>query len=97
MKVLIYISWPVKAWCITDAHVATLRERFPDVAFLHAATQQDARRVIEDVDAGFTPFLTSEMVAAAPRLRWVHSSAALGLTQATRSCGGSPRSTLCSG
>ena len=76
MRVLIFISWPVKAWCIDDAHVATLRERFPDVDFVYAATAQDARRHVEDVDVAFTPFMTPEMVAAAPRLRWVHSSAA---------------------
>jgi D-2-hydroxyacid dehydrogenase (NADP+) len=76
MRVLIYISWPVKAWCIDDAHVATLRERFPDVDFVYAATAQDARRHVEDVDVAFTPFMTPEMVAAAARLRWVHSSAA---------------------
>ena len=76
MRVLIFISWPVKAWCIDDAHVATLRERFPDIDFVYAATAQDARRHVEDVDVAFTPFMTPEMVAAAPRLRWVHSSAA---------------------
>ena len=74
MRVLVYISWPVKAWCIDDAHVETLRERFPDVDFVHAATAQDARRCVEEVDVAFTPFMTPEMVAAAPRLRWVHSS-----------------------
>ena len=76
MRVLIFISWPVKAWCIDDAHVATLRERFPDVDFVYAATAQDARRHVEDVDVAFTPFMTPEMVAAASRLRWVHSPAA---------------------
>jgi len=76
MRVLIFISWPVKAWCIDDAHVATLRERFPDVDFVYAATAQDARRHFEDVDVAFTPFMTPEMVAAASRLRWVHSPAA---------------------
>src|SRR3954462_5996910 len=76
MKALVNISWPVKAWCISDAHVATLRERFPEIEFVHAATLPDARQAIEDVDLAFTPFLTPEMIAAARRLRWVHSSAA---------------------
>ena len=75
MRALVHISWPVKAWCISDTHVATLRDRFPEVEFAHAATLRDAREVIEDADVAFTPFLTPEMVAAAARLRWVHSSA----------------------
>jgi phosphoglycerate dehydrogenase-like enzyme len=76
MKILIYIRWPVRAWCIPDQHVAVLRDRFPGIDFEHVITQDDARRAIEDVDIAFTPFLTPEMVAAAPRLKWVHSSAA---------------------
>jgi phosphoglycerate dehydrogenase-like enzyme len=76
MRALVHISWPVKAWCISDAHVKTLRGRFPDVEFVHAATLHDAQQTIEDVDVAFTPFLTPEMVTAARQLRWVHSSAA---------------------
>lgn len=76
MNVLIYISWPVKAWCIDDAHVATLRERFPDVAFVYETNLDDAGRALRDADVAFTPFLTPAIVAAANRLRWVHSSAA---------------------
>ena len=76
MKVLIYISWPVKAWCIDDAHVATLRELFPAVSFVHETTLDDAGRALETADVAFTPFLTPDIVAAAQRLRWVHSPAA---------------------
>jgi phosphoglycerate dehydrogenase-like enzyme len=76
MKALIYISWPVKAWCIPDAQVAALRAAFPDIEFLYAATRDEAADLVRDADIAFTPFLTAEMVASAPRLRWVHSSAA---------------------
>jgi len=76
MRVLIYISWPVKAWCISEAHVALLRARFPDTMFLHARDLPDARAALGDVDVCFTPFLSADMVRAAQRLRWVHSSAA---------------------
>lgn len=75
MNVLIYISWPVKAWCIPDTQVAALRQRFPEIGFVHVADLDAARRVIADVDVAFTPFLTPDIVAAASRLRWVHSSA----------------------
>lgn len=76
MRILIFISWPVKAWSIADSHVDALRRRFPDVEFVHAGSRDEAAARIHDVDAAFTPFLTAEMVASAPRLRWVHSSAA---------------------
>ena len=75
-RILIHIHWPVKAWCIPDAHVDALRSRFPDVEFVHARTLEDAAGIIPGVDAAFTPFLTPPMVASAGRLRWVHSSAA---------------------
>src|ERR1051325_3258940 len=76
MKVLIYINWPVRAWCIPDAKVAALREQFPDVMFVQTNERDAVRGLITDVDVGFTPFLTPEMVQAARCLRWVHSPAA---------------------
>lgn len=76
MKVLVYVHWPVKAWCIHERHVARLRERFPDVTFDHVVTHDGVRQHIHDADIAFTPFLTPDMVGTAQRLRWVHSSAA---------------------
>jgi phosphoglycerate dehydrogenase-like enzyme len=76
MKVLIYISWPVKAWCIGDEHVSALRQRFPDVTFVHETNLDAAGRTLADSDVAFTPFLKPEMIPTAERLRWVHSSAA---------------------
>lgn len=76
MKILIHIVFPVKAWQIPDAHVAAIRARFPRVEFVHTRTLDEARAAIVDVDACFAPRLTSEVIAAATRLRWVHSSAA---------------------
>src|ERR1044071_4215245 len=77
MNVLIFISWPVKAWCISDANVALLRERFPDIRFDHARDQAEAATMVGEADAAFTPFLKPEWATpeAAPRLAWVHSSA----------------------
>jgi phosphoglycerate dehydrogenase-like enzyme len=66
----------VKAWCIPDAHVDELRQCFPDAEFVYARTRDEAAEAVRTADAAFTPFLTPEMVASAPRLRWVHSSAA---------------------
>lgn len=76
MRVLIHILWPVKAWSIPDAKVALLRDRFPEVAFVHSPTRDAVLRDIDDVDACFVPFLTPEMVRAARQLKWVHSPAA---------------------
>ncbi|MEO7998033.1 MAG: hypothetical protein ABI852_11345, partial [Gemmatimonadaceae bacterium] len=76
MRILIHIQWPVKAWSIPDAHVAALHQAFPDVEFVRVHNIDDAARAILDVDAAFTPRMTAEMVASAPRLRWVHSPAA---------------------
>jgi phosphoglycerate dehydrogenase-like enzyme len=76
MRILIFISWPVKAWSIPDARVDELRARFPDVDFVHARTVDEARPLIADADVAFTPFMPAEMVASAGRLRWVHSPAA---------------------
>jgi phosphoglycerate dehydrogenase-like enzyme len=76
MRVLVYAHWPVKAWCIPESHVARLRDRFPDVTFEHVVTHDGVRQHIHDADIAFTPFLTTDMVATAPRLRWVHSPAA---------------------
>src|SRR5205807_5867895 len=75
-RVLVYITWPVRAWSIPDYHVAALRDRFPGVDFVHVRTPEDAAAAIVDADVVFAPFLTPAMVDSAPRLRWVHSPAA---------------------
>ena len=76
MKILIFISWPVKAWSIPDAQVEVLRERFPDIDFLHARTLDEARELVPQADAAFTPFMTAAMIESAAGLKWVHSPAA---------------------
>lgn len=76
MKILTYISWPVRAWCIPDEQMAALRTRFPRVDFVQVRTLDAAAKAIVDVDVCFTPRITAEMAASAPNLRWVHSSAA---------------------
>ncbi len=75
MKILVFATWPVKFWSIPDASVAALRARFPDIEFVQAHTPEEALERIVDADAALAARLTPEMVAAAPRLRWVHSTA----------------------
>ena len=76
MRILIHIQWPVKAWCIPDTHADALYAQFPEVQFIRVHNLEDAAKAIVNVDAAFTPILTPEMVANAPKLRWVHSPAA---------------------
>ena len=53
----------------------TLRQRFPDVAFVHATDAEARARGLADCDVAFTWILSADELASAPRLRWVHSSA----------------------
>jgi phosphoglycerate dehydrogenase-like enzyme len=76
MRLLIYTGWPVKAWRIPDEQVARIRSALPDVDVLHTTTADDAARGIADADIGLIPWLTTPILSAATRLRWVHSSAA---------------------
>jgi D-2-hydroxyacid dehydrogenase (NADP+) len=76
MRLLIYTGWPVKAWRIPDEQVARLRSELAGHTILHATTADEATRDIVDVDASLSPWLTPPILAAATRLRWVHSSAA---------------------
>src|SRR5690349_5476509 len=76
MKVLVYIGWAVRAWQIPKHHVGRLRERFPPISFIHAETETEALRGIDDVDIAFSSRLTPSMIERARQLKWVHSSAA---------------------
>jgi D-2-hydroxyacid dehydrogenase (NADP+) len=75
MRILISIQQPVTAWTIPPAHVERLRATFPDITFTNALNEREVRAALPDADAAFTWILGSDMVACAPRLRWVHSSA----------------------
>ncbi|MBY0491336.1 MAG: D-2-hydroxyacid dehydrogenase [Gemmatimonadaceae bacterium] len=75
MRILCYVSFGVKQWTLPDRAVNALRARFPDITFVHAHTPEEALAGIVDADAALSSRLTPEMVAAAPKLRWVHSTA----------------------
>ena len=75
MKVLISIRQPVVAWVIPPAQVERLRERFPDVTFVHGVDEQIDAEALVDADVAFTWTMKPEMVPRAKNLRWVHSSA----------------------
>lgn len=75
MKALISIQQPVRAWQIPVDVVETLRQRFPDINFLHATDDEARARGLADCDIAFTWILSTKDLAEAPRLRWLHSSA----------------------
>ena len=75
MNILISIQQPVRAWQIPESGVARLRQRFPDVTFVHATDAEARARGLVDCDAAFTWILSAAELATATRLRWLHSSA----------------------
>lgn len=76
MNVLIFTVWPVAFWQTPHAEVARLRQDFPKVTFTHALTDAEAVAAIESADVALASRLSPEMARQAPRLRWVHSTAA---------------------
>jgi len=76
MKVLIYTVWPVPFWEVPESQVVRLKQRFPDVTFARALNDEEALREIEGADVALASRLTALTVQRAPRLRWVHSTAA---------------------
>lgn len=76
MNVLVFTVWPVEFWRVPEVQVQRLRERFPEVTFVHALSDADASSAIETADIALASRLSAEMVERAARLRWVHSTAA---------------------
>jgi phosphoglycerate dehydrogenase-like enzyme len=76
MKVLVAIYSPIAAWCIPEAQVERLRRELPEHTFVRADTDAETLARIPDADVAFGARLKPEHLAAAPRLRWIHSPAA---------------------
>ncbi len=76
MNVLIFTVWPVAFWNTPASEVERLRVRFPDIAFTHALSDEEAAAAIGSADVVLASRLSPAMVERAPRLRWVHSTAA---------------------
>jgi phosphoglycerate dehydrogenase-like enzyme len=75
ISILISIQQPVTAWTIPPAQVERLRATFPGITFTHAVDERAVRSGLPQADAAFTWILGADVVAQAPKLRWVHSSA----------------------
>ena len=76
MTILISIHSPFEIWTIPPSYVDRLRFRFPSHTFLHARSEDEARTMYPDADVVFAGQISREQLAAAPRLRWLHSPAA---------------------
>jgi phosphoglycerate dehydrogenase-like enzyme len=76
VNVLVLIHSPFAMWNIPRTHVARLGREFPRHRFLHAATDGEATALIADAEAAFSAQIHREQLAAARRLRWIHSPAA---------------------
>jgi phosphoglycerate dehydrogenase-like enzyme len=76
MNVLIFTVWPVEFWRVPASQVARLRNKFPRITFTHALTDADAFSAIHSADVALASRLSAEIVENAPRLKWVHSTAA---------------------
>jgi len=73
---MIFTVWPVAFWQTPKSQIDRLRKRFPEISFRHALTDDEASLAIETTDVALASRLSAAMVERAPRLRWVHSTAA---------------------
>jgi phosphoglycerate dehydrogenase-like enzyme len=76
VNVLVGIYSPFVMWNIPEEYIERLRRDFPSHAFLRANDDREAERLIGTAEAAFASQVTREQLAAAPRLRWIHSPAA---------------------
>lgn len=76
MNVLLATYTPVAAWNMPAAQVERLRREFPEHTFVTAHSDAEVLARIPDVDVAFGARFTPEHLAAARRLRWIHSPAA---------------------
>ena len=76
MNVLVLIHSPFAMWNIPEEHVRRLERAFPRHRFLHATNHGDGTSLISTADACFSAQVYQDQLAAASRLRWIHSPAA---------------------
>ena len=76
MRILVAIYSEVQSWCIPEPQLEELRRAFPEHTFVRADSDEATLAAIPDADVAFSSCLTRAHLAAAAKLRWVHSSAA---------------------
>lgn len=76
MKVLVAVYSEFACWCIPDTEVDALRRAFPGHTFVRADSDDETLERIVDADVVYGSRVTRAQLAAAARLRWIHSPAA---------------------
>ena len=75
MTILVSIQQPVAAWQIPSGQVDRLRQECPHHEFVSATTAAERAEGLARCDVAYTWILSAGELAAAPHLRWLHSSA----------------------
>jgi phosphoglycerate dehydrogenase-like enzyme len=76
MKVVIVLKHHFALWTAPDWFVEKLRAEFPDVKFSNHRSYEGIEEDLHDAEVVVSWSLRGEQVKAAPRLRWIHSTAA---------------------
>lgn len=76
MKILLFQQHKFGLWNPPDWVAEELQKRFPQIEVVHPATSEDVVTEIADAEAAVGATLTPEHLAAARKLRWLHSPAA---------------------
>ena len=76
MTVLVLIHSGFRMWTIPAAQVERLRALFPSHTILHARDDAEGDRMIRRADVLFASHVHPQQLAAAERLRWIHSPTA---------------------
>jgi phosphoglycerate dehydrogenase-like enzyme len=76
VNIVVAIYSEFRSWCIPEAEVERLRAEFPEHTFVRADDDAETLAAIASADVAFSSRITPAHLAAAPKLRWVHSPAA---------------------
>jgi len=76
VNVLVAIYSEFRSWCIPADAFGRLRDMFPEYRFVRADSDEETLARVGDAEIVFGSRLRPEHLAAAKRLRWVHSPAA---------------------
>ena len=85
VTILVSIQQEVAAWQVPPGHVERIRQALPQHDVRYATTPEARAAGLAVCDVAFTWLLSAPELAAAPRLRWLHSPAvAAGTCASTR-------------
>jgi phosphoglycerate dehydrogenase-like enzyme len=76
MKVVIVLQHRFELWSAPEWLPHRLRQEFPGIEVVYLHTYQELGDQLHDADVAITWSLRPEQFRAAPKLRWVHSTAA---------------------